>query len=79
MREVQAVNAVRKAAVLKGMKMADAMSTWQTIDQVPERFVQKLEKTEEKKTVLDTLYEKIVTTTEKVSGKASSRAVELPE
>ena len=79
MREVQAVNAVRKAAVLKGMKMADAMSTWQTIDQVPERFVQKLEKKEEKKTVLDTLYEKIFTKTEKVSGKAASRAVELPE
>ena len=79
MREVQAVNAVRKAAVLKGMKMADAMATWQTIDQVPERFVQKLEEKEEKKTVLDTLYENIFTKTERVSGKASSRAVELPE
>ena len=79
MREVQAVNAVRKAAVLKGMKMADAMATWQTIDQVPERFVQKLEEKEEKKTVLDMLYEKIFTKTERVSGEASSCAVELPE
>ena len=79
MREVQAVNAVRKAAVLKGMKMADAMATWQTIDQVPERFVQKVEEKGEKKTVLDTLYEKYFTRTEKVSGKASSRAVEIPE
>lgn len=79
MREVQAVNAARKAAVLKGMKMADAMATWQTIDQVPERFVQKVEEKGEKKTVLDTLYEKYFTRTEKVSGKASSRAVEIPE
>ena len=79
MREVQAVNAVRKAAVLKGMKMADAMNTWQTIDQVPERFVQKVEEKDGTKTVLDTLYEKYFTKTEKVSGKASSRAVEIPE
>ena len=79
MREVQAVNAVRKAAVLKGMKMADAMSTWQTIDQVPERFVQKVEEKSENKTALDTLYEKFFTKTEKVSGKASSHAVEIPE
>ena len=55
------------------------MATWQTIDQVPERFVQKVEEKGEKKTVLDTLYEKYFTRTEKVSGKASSRAVEIPE
>ena len=36
MREVQAVNAVRKAAVQRGMSMEQAMATWQTIDQVPE-------------------------------------------
>ena len=44
MREVQAVNAVRKAAVQGGMSMAEAMATCQTIDQVPERFVQQVDK-----------------------------------
>lgn len=53
MREVQAVNAVRKAAVLNGMKMSEAMKTWPTIDQVPERFVQKVEEKSGKATVLD--------------------------
>lgn len=38
MKEIQAVNAVRKDAVEKGMPLQKAMETWQTIDQVPEEF-----------------------------------------
>lgn len=38
MKEIQAVNAVRKDAVAKGMSIDEAMQTWQTIDQVPEQF-----------------------------------------
>jgi len=38
MKEIQAVNAVRRDAVNKGMSLEEAMKTWQTIDQVPEAF-----------------------------------------
>ena len=38
MKEIQAINAVRKDAVAKGMKLEDAMKKWQTIDDVPAEF-----------------------------------------
>lgn len=38
MKEIQAVNAVRKDAIAKGMRIEEAMKTWQTMDQVPEKF-----------------------------------------
>ena len=38
MKEIQAVNAVRKDAVANGMSIEEAMKTWQTLDQVPEKF-----------------------------------------
>ena len=38
MKEIQAINAVRKDAIAKGMSLEEAMKTWQTIDQVPEEF-----------------------------------------
>ena len=38
MKEIQAVNAVRKDAISKGMSMEEAMKTWQTMDQVPAQF-----------------------------------------
>ena len=81
MREVQAVNAVRKAAVQSGMSMEEAMATWQTIDQVPARFVHTVEKDkDEKETFLDRIYAKIFTKTEKIaSGAPSSHAIEIPE
>ena len=78
MQEVQAVNAVRKAAVQGGMKMEDAMATWQTIDQVPERFVHPIRETG-KPTILDKLYERFFTKTETVKGVPSANAVEIPE
>lgn len=39
-KEIQAINAVRKDAVAKGMSLEEAMEKWQTIDQVPEAFKQ---------------------------------------
>lgn len=38
MKEIQAVNAVRKDAIAKGMTMEEAMKTWQTMDQVPTEY-----------------------------------------
>ena len=37
-KEIQAVNAARRAAIADGMSMEDAMAKWQTADQVPEEF-----------------------------------------
>lgn len=88
LQEVQAVNAVRKAAVNGGMSMEEAMKTWQTIDQVPDMFVLKHkprinkktgEEIEEKDNFLDKIYNKIFTRREKVSGEPSVNAVDIPE
>lgn len=38
MKEIQAINAVRKDAINKGMSVENAMQKWQTIDQVPDEF-----------------------------------------
>lgn len=38
MKEIQAVNAVRRNAVAGGMSLEDAMKTWNSIDQVPEQY-----------------------------------------
>ena len=38
MKEIQAINAVRKDAIANGMSLEEAMKTWQTIDQVPEEY-----------------------------------------
>ena len=38
MKEIQAINAVRKDAISKGMSLEEAMKTWQTIEQVPSEF-----------------------------------------
>ena len=40
MKEIQAINAVRKDAISKGIPLEEAMTKWQTIDQVPEEFKQ---------------------------------------
>ena len=87
--EVQAVNAVRKAAVKGGMTMEQAMQTWQTIDQVPAAFIPvkkpKINKKtgqviEEKENFLDKIYNKVFTRREKVTdAPPSSNAVDIPE
>lgn len=88
LQEVQAVNAVRKAAVTGGMSMEEAMKTWQTIDQVPDMFVLKQKPRVNKKTgevivekenFLDKIYNKIFTKREKVSGNPSTNAIDIPE
>lgn len=79
LQEIQAVNAVRKAAVQGGMSMEEAMETWKTIDQVPERFVQDV-KEAQKENILDKIYNKVFTKREKVTDALpSSNAIEIPE
>ncbi len=87
LKEIQAVNAVRKAAVEGGMSMAQAMETWKTIDQVPEMFVLKdkvrvNKKTgkviEEKENIIDKIYNKLFTKRERVMAEPSSNAVDIP-
>lgn len=89
LREIQAVNGVRKAAVQGGMSMEAAMATWQTIDQVPDMFVLKDKPVIDKKTgqvkvekenILDKIYNKVFTRTEKASlAPPSSNAIDIPE
>lgn len=38
MKEIQAINAVRKDAVEKGMSLEEAMKKWKTIEDVPAQF-----------------------------------------
>ena len=38
MKEIQAINAVRKDAVEKGMSLEEAMKKWKTIEDVPSQF-----------------------------------------
>lgn len=38
MKEIQAVNAVRKDGISKGMTLEEAMQTWQNLEDVPEKF-----------------------------------------
>lgn len=78
LQEIQAVNAVRKAAVQAGMSMEEAMETWKTIDQVPARFVHEV-KESKKVTILDKIYNKVFTKHEKVTDALpSSNAIEIP-
>lgn len=89
LQEIQAVNAVRKAAIKGGMSTEEAMRTWVTIDQVPAAFVpvkkpRVNKKTgqviEEKRNILDKIYEKVYTRHEKTtSASPSSNAVAIPD
>ena len=79
LQEIQSVNAVRKDAISKGMSVEEAMETWKTIDQVPERYVHKVKETS-KPNILDKIYEVIFTKNEKVSkDEPSSNAIEIKE
>lgn len=55
LREIQAVNAVRKEAIKKGMSLNTALNTWTKIEQVPERFIA-TEKKQDKGNFIDKLY-----------------------
>lgn len=86
--EIQAVNAVRKAAVAGGMSMEEAMKTWVTIDQVPSEFIPVKKPRINKKTgevivekdnILDKIYKKIFTRRESIINEPSVNAVPIPE
>ena len=57
--EIQAVNAVRKDAIKNGISLDKAMSTQQTIDQIPEKYIIKKQDKENKENILDKCYNKI--------------------
>jgi len=62
LREIQAVNNVRKIAMGYGMPKSEAMVTWKTIDQVPAQYVPQRKKGSEliqKETFMDKIYHKI--------------------
>ena len=81
--EIQAVNAVRKEAIAGGMSLEEAMDTWKTIDQVPERFVHQKKKSNKKQTFVGKLIDKIYFTIwgrkDNVLVEASSNVIEIPE
>ena len=84
LKEVQAVNAVRKAAMKGGMSKEEAMSTWTGIDQVPEEYVHDETEgrghREEKQGVLDRVYERFFDTGEfRHHAEPSSNVVPIPE
>jgi Na+/melibiose symporter-like transporter len=77
LREIQAVNAVRKDAIAGGMPKEEAMKMWQTIDQVPAEYVQEASKTP-KENFMDKIYNKIWGKKEKTKAAPSSNAIEIP-
>jgi Na+/melibiose symporter-like transporter len=88
LREIQAVNSVRKAAIKGGMSKETAMKTWVSIDQVPPEFVPVEKKKIDKKTgkelppakenILDKIYQKVWGKREKAQGVPSSHAIPIP-
>lgn len=89
LREIQAVNNVRKSAMAGGMSKEEAMATWITIDQVPAEFVQELRIKLDKKTglpigkpkhnILDKIYGALWGRNEKVPVEPSINAIPIPE
>jgi Na+/melibiose symporter-like transporter len=83
LKEIQAVNAVRKEAIKGGMCLEEAMETWKTIDQVPERFIVEKSKKAKKESFLgnmmDNIYNKIWGKKDMVLVEPSSNAIEIPE
>lgn len=86
--EIQAVNAVRKAAIEGGMSLEQAMETWKTIDQVPAEFIpvkkprinkKTGEVIVEKENLFDKLYKKVFTRHENEVAEPSVNAVPIPD
>ena len=86
--EIQAVNAVRKAAIEGGMSLEQAMETWKTIDQVPAEFIpvkkprinkKTGEVIVEKENFFDKLYKKVFTRHENEVKEPSVNAIPIPE
>ena len=79
LKEIQAVNAVRKEAIEGGMSLEEAMATWKTIDQVPARFDNNQAKEQKKASIIDKIYDLIWGRKDKVLVEPSSNAIEIPE
>jgi Na+/melibiose symporter-like transporter len=85
LKEVQAVNAVRKAAIAGGMNEEEAMKKWVTIDQVPTDFIPIEDKrggktlTTLKENILDKVYKKIWGKREQAEVSPSINAVPIPD
>lgn len=86
--EIQAVNAVRKAAIEGGMSLEQAMETWKTIDQVPAEFIpvkkprinkKTGEVIVEKENFFDKLYKKVFTRHENEVAEPSVNAIPIPD
>lgn len=86
--EIQAVNAVRKAAIEGGMSLEQAMETWKTIDQVPAEFIpvkkprinkKTGEVIVEKENFVDKLYKKVFTRHENEVKEPSVNAIPIPD
>lgn len=88
LREIQAVNAVRKAAMAGGMSKEEAMKTWVTIDQVPGEFVAAEKIRKDKKTgqilpppkenIMDKIYKKLWGRREEKIKEPSVNAIPVP-
>lgn len=89
LKEIQAVNAVRKAAIAGGMLKEEALATWVTIDQVPADFIPAPRVRRDKKTgevlpppkenILDKLYKKTWGRKEVLPNEPSVNAIQIPE
>ncbi len=83
LREIQAVNAIRKKAISLGMPKEEAMKTWVTIAQVPKEFIHDYEKIINEKyehqSIFDKLYNKVWGKGEIVNEVPASAVVEIPE
>lgn len=90
LKEIQAVNAVRKEAISGGMPKEEALATWRTIDQVPAQFMHaekervnkktgNVENKEKKIGILDKMYHAVWGKSEKASAAPSCNAIPIPQ
>ncbi|MDI6453244.1 MFS transporter [Peloplasma aerotolerans] len=83
LREIQAVNAIRKKAISLGMPKEKAMATWTTIGQVPKEFINEyetiIEEKTEKQSMIDKLYNKIWGKHEAINEDPASNVIEIPK
>lgn len=86
LREIQAVNAVRKQAIAGGMKKTEALELWKTIDQVPEEFINQQPSRESTKkrtlwfeSMFDKLYDTFWGRFEEKINQPSANQISIPE
>ncbi len=85
LREIQAVNAVRKKAIAGGMPKSEALNLWHTIDQVPREFINfKMHKQDFRKTlflepIFDRIYHRLWGKYEDSTKEPSVNAIDIPE